>query len=361
MCARVHSTSVEFQVDESAREGVQRRAAVMSVLRRSASPVFGRLGIRPLPLSTLWAIGGTLAARRELRAHAYDAIVATSPPVVALVVTRLTISGSNTPLVVELRDLWASNPAYDAGGQALMRLERWVLGRAQAIVACTPEAAADLRARHPGVAGRVHMISNGFERRLLAKARTGAPAPGRQIQILHSGTLTMHRPLTPLLRVLQREPYRARFRLVLHGYVVPETAREAQAAAAHCSVAVLPPSGWEQAVERIAATDVALITQAASAGDATAVASKVYEYLALGKPVLCLTDGGATESLLRRLGAERYCARLDDEAGIAAALERLLTAPWPEAIHEEQLIPYQRERQAKQMAALLDEVAGIRR
>ena len=38
---------------------------------------------------------------------------------------------------------------------------------------------------------------------------------------------------------------------------------------------------------RIADADVALVTQARGAGDETAVAAKVYEYLALGKPVLC--------------------------------------------------------------------------
>ena len=63
-------------------------------------------------------------------------------------------------------------------------------------------------------------------------------------------------------------------------------------------VEIVPPSGWEDAVERIAAADVALITQSRGAGDETAVAAKVYEYLALGKPVLCISHGGATEALL---------------------------------------------------------------
>ena len=70
-------------------------------------------------------------------------------------------------------------------------------------------------------------------------------------------------------------------------------------------VELVPPSGWEDAVRRIADADVALVTQARGAGDETAVAAKVYEYLALGKPVLSVTDGGATEALLRRLGADQ--------------------------------------------------------
>ena len=68
----------------------------------------------------------------------------------------------------------------------------------------------------------------------------------------------------------------------------------------------LPP--WEDAVRAIAAADVGLISQSRRAGDETAVTTKVYEYLALGKPVLCLSDGGATEALLQRLGAGEFSA-----------------------------------------------------
>ena len=97
---------------------------------------------------------------------------------------------------------------------------------------------------------------------------------------------------------------------MLHGYVAPEIRAEIERSGAE--VELVPPSSWEDAVRRIAAADVALVTQARGAGDETAVAAKVYEYLALGKPVLCLSHGGATEALLRRLGADQLTARLDD-------------------------------------------------
>src|SRR5439155_23312181 len=118
----------------------------------------------------------------------------------------------------------------------------------------------------------------------------------------HSGTLTKDRPLAPLLRVFDFF-----FWLVLHGYVAPEIRAEIERSGAE--VEIVSPSGWEDAVRRIAEADVALVTQSRAAGDETAVAAKVYEYLALGKPLLCLTDGGATDSLVRRLGADQLCAR----------------------------------------------------
>ena len=98
--------------------------------------------------------------------------------------------------------------------------------------------------------------------------------------ILHSGTLTKDRPLAPLLRVLKPP-----LRLALHGYVAPDILAEVDARAATSSsfprrAGATPSSGSPT-------SDVTLVTQARGAGDETAVAAKVYEYLALGKPVLC--------------------------------------------------------------------------
>jgi len=360
LSAPSHPTSSEFALDMTQQRFVARRAGLMSPLRTVAGPFFRLLGTRPLPLSTLWIARGVIEARGRLRRQHYDIVVATAPPMIALVVARLAMASSRLPLIIDLRDLWAGNPAYDSGGRALTRAEAWVLRRAQAAVVCTPEAAIDLRGRHRTIAARVHVVTNGFEKELLARRRAPAPRGDRMLTILHSGTLTLYRPLTPLLRVLRREPYRSCVRLLLHGYLVPELAREARAAAAHCEIEILRSSTWNDAVERIAAADVALITQARSAGDATAVASKVYEYLALGKPVLCLSDGGATEALLRRLGAHRWCARLHDEEAIAAAIDDLLACT-PPPLSPDALAPYDRLRLAAAMSELLDSAAGVAR
>ena len=131
------------------------------------------------------------------------------------------------------------------------------------------------------------ICSGGTPARASRRSRTASSRPSSRCArrrrggttILHSGTLTKDRPLEPLLRAL-RPP----LRLVLHGYVAPEIARRSSGPARTSSSC--QPSGWEDAVRRMADADVALVTQARGAGDETAVAAKVYEYLALGKPVL---------------------------------------------------------------------------
>ena len=351
VAAPQRASAVEFAGDAGHRRRVGARARVMATAGRWADPAFRLLGLRPeaFPLSMTWLPRGAVAVRGRLASARYDAVVATGPPFVALLAARAAARAGDPPLIVELRDLWAGSPAFDRGGPLLPALERFVFARAAAVVVCTPEAADDVRARHPDAAGRVAEVPNGFEGELLARRREDPPA-GRPLTILHSGTLTADRPLAPLLRALAQRP--GAFRLVLHGHLAPAIEREIAASAA--AVDRLPPSGWTEAVERIAAADVALITQARGAGDATAVASKVYEYLALGRPVLCVTDGGATEALLRRLGADGLCARLGDDDSIGAALDRILAGDVPAPVDPEALAPWERRTTALRLAAILD-------
>lgn len=327
----------EFAAPERAR----RRARVMETAGKVADPVFRLAGMRPeaMPLSMLWVRGGTKEIRGRLSAGSYEAVLATGPPFAALIAARRV--GGDLPLVVELRDLWAGNPAFDRGGPVLRRLERWVVEGSAAVIGVAPEASADLRERHPSA--RVEEIPNGFEPALIAMR--GPPRGGTTI--IHSGTLTKDRPLEPLLRVLKPP-----LRLVLHGYVAPEIRAEVERSGVEVEHA--EPSGWEDAVRRIADADVALVTQSRGAGDETAVAAKVYEYLALGKPVLSITDGGATEALLRRLGADQLAARLDDRASIEAALAKIEAGELAEPLPPEKLAPYERPRLAQRLAELLD-------
>jgi glycosyltransferase involved in cell wall biosynthesis len=317
----------------------QARAKVMETAGRLADSLFRLAGLRPeaLPLSTLWIPRGAREIRRRLRGGGYDVVLATGPPFAALVAASR--AAGDIPLVVELRDLWAENPAFDRNGPILRRAESSVVKRAAAVVAVTPEAADDLRRRHPGA--RIEEIPNGFEPELLEmRGETSGTT------ILHSGTLTKDRPLAPLLAALKPP-----LRLVLHGYVAPEI--QTEIANSRAEVEIVAPSGWEDAVRRIAEADVALVTQARGAGDETAVAAKVYEYLALGKPVLCLSHGGATEALLQRLGANGLCARLDDETTIRAALDRIAAGDLPPPVAPEMLEPFERPRLAGQLAKLL--------
>jgi len=243
------------------------------------------------------------------------------------------------------------------------------LRKARRVVACTPEAVSNLRLRHPDLARRTVEIPNGFDPEIRSIGALGSRndskrANGRAgaLTLLHSGTLTPARPIAPLIRALADQRVAGGFRLVLHGYLSPTSRAEVEWARRESEVPieVLAPSRWERAVAHIAGADAGVITQARAAGDETAIASKIYEYLALGKPVLCMSDGGASEALLRRIDADELCARLDEHETIVSALMRLREgALCPPS--SERLEPYSRRALAGQMARLLDDVVSDER
>jgi glycosyltransferase involved in cell wall biosynthesis len=355
------------EFDRTASLAVAGRAAAMARLARLSEPAFRLAGVRPdaLPLSMLWIPRGARAVRRRIAAYRPDVVLASGPPIAGPIAARIGVP-RDLPLIVELRDLWAASPAFDDGGRLLSYIEKWLLGKASRVIVCTPEALSDLRRRHPALEQRIVQIPNGFDPEI--KTMHGNPAMAdrapedrapRVLTLLHSGTLTPARPLTPLLRALADPRLAGSFRLVLHGYLSPASRAEVESANRNggVPVEVLAPSSWREAVARIAAADACLITQAHAAGDETAVASKIYEYLALEKPVLCVTDGGASEALLRRLQADQFCARLQEPETIVAALLRLRAGehrPMPPA----RLDPYSRRALARRMAALLEEVVS---
>lgn len=365
LSATQRASASEF--DARASPAVARRAAAMGWLGRVGEPAFRLAGVRPdaVPLSTLWIARGARLVRQQVERSAPDAVLASGPPIAGPIAARAGV-GNRAPFVVELRDLWAGSPAFDAGGRVLPALENWLLRGAQRVVACTPEAVFDLRRRHPGIGQRIVEVSNGFDPQIQSIGGTRTPAPPADaarsiVTLLHSGTLTAARPLAPLLRALADPRLSGSFRLLLHGHLSPASRAEVERARQESAVPVdvLAPSPWRDAVHRIAQADAGVIVQARSAGDETAVASKIYEYLALGKPVLCVTDGGASEALLRRLGADELCARLSEPETIVAALFRLrrraIGTPAPALLE-----PYSRRVLAGRMAALLDELIESR-
>lgn len=345
----VYSDQVE---DIDARAGqlehVARRSRLISRMRSMLGPIFALAGVHPPQRSMLWTLRGALALRAGL-ASKPDVVVATAPPMVALLATRIGLIGSDVPFVADMRDLWAGNPVLDRGGPLLPWLERLIFARAARVILPTAECLESIRARHPDLEDRFQLITNGFEPELL-EMRAPLEFSHRPLTILHSGVLTVNRPLTSLLQALDCDRLRSNFRLCLHGYLAPEIEDQLSHAPAGLDIEVVPPSDWTDAVKRIAASDVTLVSQTKAAGDDLAVVSKVYEYLAIGKPVLCLTDGGGTEAILRRLGAGEFCARLDDQDGITSALVRLLEEPPPPPVSVERIALYDRAHIARTMA-----------
>jgi glycosyltransferase involved in cell wall biosynthesis len=352
------TTTDETSTDPRIARRSRARARVMERAGAVARPLSQRLlGVQPeaFPPSTAWSFTGRKAIHAELERFRPHAVVATSPPPAALFAAAGAVR--DVPLVADLRDPWAGSPYYDAGGRLLTRIERRALARTAAIVAVTTPMLEQLRDRHPALAGRMHLIPNGFPPRLLGERDEAATGwDGRRVTLIHPGTLYGGRTVADLVRAMAEPDLQDRFALRLLGNV--DAASEAAIAAAPgVDVEVLAPTDWDGAIAQIRASDAVVVVQPAELGDDIAWPVKTFEALALGKPVLSITSGGAVERLLDELGRPEGCARLGDPASVAAALRRLLAAP-PAPVPAERLARWDRSAIAAAYAALLDSVSA---
>ena len=351
--AREGATTNEFSTDPRRARLAAMRARVMGRAGALARPLSrGLAGVEPEALapSIAWSLTGRRAVRRAIEEERPHAVWATGPPVAALFAAARVAPAAGVPLVCELRDLWAGNPYYDAGGSLLPRAEARALREADAVVCVTPDARDRLTHSHPELDGRVHVLPNGFDPRLTAMRVEPAaiPADGR-VTIVHAGALYGGRSVDALIDGLGRTGLRGRARLELLG-----AAGRPDGVKGGVEVVTTPPVPWEEAIERTRAADIVLVIF--TPGDDTAVPGKLYEALALGKPILALTtEDSATERLLRRLGLGEGCARHDDPRSIAAAVEALVHDP-PAPVPVDRLAEWDRGEVARRVGHLLDEL-----
>jgi glycosyltransferase involved in cell wall biosynthesis len=355
VAGRPNPTANEASTNPSEAALAAARARVMGKVGTAVRPLYRRVGLQPeaFPPNFAWSATGRVAVRRAIERFRPDVVVASCPPQAALFATYSEAARARLPFVAELRDLWAGNPYFDAGGSLLARLERGALRSADAVVTVSEGCRERLLGLHPELADTVVVLPNGYDPTLLR--RRGSPPSRRdgRATLIHAGTLYGDRSAAPLLRALARDELRERVCMQLVGHL--DAATKALLEAAHgVEVEAMPPVSWERAVALTERADVAVVINSPATGGAMALPGKLYEALALGRPVLALTPPESdTERLLRRLGQDAGVSRLDDEDGIAYAVTRLLDAP-PPPVEPAALETYDRSRVAARMAALLD-------
>jgi glycosyltransferase involved in cell wall biosynthesis len=228
------------------------------------------------------------------------------------------------------------------------------------------------QARYPNLPPeRFCLIENGYDEEEFARAKP-TPGPSRQTTgrpfvLLHSGIVyPSERDPGPLFSALGRlkrdcvltsDNFRLVLRAPVHDALLARLAHDHDIADL---VEIVPPLPYGAALSEMLAADGLLVLQAANCNDQ--VPAKLYEYLRAGRPILALTDlAGDTAGLMRAAGIDSL-APLDDTDAIFGALAHFVKlakdgrAPLaPPAFVAAQA----RRARTDQLAALLDEVAGV--
>jgi glycosyltransferase involved in cell wall biosynthesis len=336
-----------------------------ALLRRARVP------IRPLS-EALWpdADVGWLAASvaqglRAARGAGVGVLYSTAgrmtAHLAALIVHRLT----GLPWVADFHDSWALHPTYPVQWRAssyprLVRagaaLERRVVAEAsRTTVACE---SISLVGMSPGDPRRV-VIYNGVDPDDLESASSNSRMPEpRRLRLSHVGSLREWRDPTPVLAAIrdlieQGRIDRTRFELRVVGDV--DLSRRRFDSLPVTFTGHVP---HQLALAEMMSASALLLYQPA---DVPGVTSKVYEYLACGRQVLCVAHPeNHAYRLVQELGGG-WCADVRDPAEVRGALEQMVCdwrrgglAPDP-SVRDEVLRRFSHPRLAADLAVVLRE------
>lgn len=308
-----------------------------------------------------WMPAATWHAVRAARRHKPDVLYSTSSPVSAHLVGLAVSRATGIPWVADFRDPWTRNAPWDPAAKPLAglsaRLERRVVRSAAYVVV------ADERIELLGIAsddGRRVVIRNGVD-----PADVPPPVPrsaGPRFRISYVGTLYGGRDAAPVFAALRS--------LIERAVIDPGTLElrivGATALAGDENLERLPVSrtGYvdhRTAIAEMAEADVLLLY---APPDHRWPAAKIYEYLASGRPVLCVagSDNFASQ-IVRELDAGP-CVEPGDQTGVERAIEQLyrrwqrgeLTVS-PE-VREQTLRRFSRPVLARELATVLDAAAA---
>lgn len=335
-----------------------------------------RRALQPDP-QILWYPAARKAALALLRSTRHHAILATAPSYSNLVLGASLSRATGLPLIADYRDEWDLSSAYweNAPRDRLshliqQRMQRRVLRQARAIVATT-KASTDriaLRAREAQASPVAECIYNGWDAGDIPTRNTaGADRPAdHRLRLVYTGTLWNLTSIAPLRRAMEelrerRPDLPARLELVALGRKTPEQETELAAlAATGVAVDSRAYAPHTVALDTMLGADLLLLLLSDVPGAERVAPAKLFEYMAVARPMLAITPDGETAGIVRGIQPGAWCAA-HDVAGIARWLETRLDHPGGHANppdYASRIAPFERSRLAGQLASLLDRVTA---
>jgi glycosyltransferase involved in cell wall biosynthesis len=269
-----------------------------------------------------------IAAARRVR---FDVAYSSSGPftshLVGLALKRLT----GRAWVAELRDGWyrwnrAIFPDYPAWRDVLeRRVEAAALRSADRVVLVTERMADAFRCQYADLPPRhFAVVPNGFDPAQFPTAAERKPEY-RRWTVVHAGALYYGRSLAAFLEAAARVAsadvnFARQFRLTLIGTLDASAAAELSRCAIATHVQALGQLDHASTIAAMRAADALLLVANTTPGAEATVPGKLFEYLAVGRPVLAVAPpASSTADVLSRTGGG-WLAPAGDPEAIASVL-----------------------------------------
>jgi glycosyltransferase involved in cell wall biosynthesis len=304
-------------------------------------------------------------ALRELRGRRYDVVYGTSSRLMTAALAALCSRRAGAKLYLDIRDLFADTigdvfPSAYAWllKAAFMQLERWTLRSADKVNLVSRGFAGYFAERYPRLA--LSFVTNGIDPEFIESpsatpegALEAGPAGARPLRMLYAGNIGEGQGLHHVLPMLAtRLAGRAEFKVIGDGGRRGQLTAALAAAGCH-NVALLPPVPRSSLLDEYRKADVLFLHLNDHAAFRKVLPSKIFEYAALGKPILAGVAGYAAEFIRQEVDNAAVFAPCDVDAAIRGLGSlRLAGTPRPAFVER-----YRRERLMQQLAADVRAVA----
>lgn len=297
-----------------------------------------------------------------------DVVLASSPPLTVGLAGALVAGRHRVPWVLDVRDLWPKAAVVlgelsSARSIAIAeRLERWLYRRADLITTVTEPFRRHIAERAPG-GTRIEVLPNGTTREWLERGRrhpdrAALGLPTDRFVWAYAGNLGLYHGLDTAMDAAELLGDGFQLLLIGHGPLREELERRA-ATLAPGQVRFEGLMSPDAAADRLLAADALLVALRSSLDDV--ISSKLFDYCALGKPVIV----AATGETRRLADGAALLAPPEDPEAMAAAVRRLRDDPElgrQLGEHARELArDYLRETQAQRLTGELEALAPVDR
>ncbi len=256
----------------------------------------------------VWIPAAVLIAAKIIRHHNVDAFLTTGPPMSCHVIGLLLKAVTGRHWIADFRDPWILSPeesgvpstAFSRAVEAW--LEKKTMLHADSVVFTTDRMQAYMHQRYPFLTSKTAVILNGYDPSDFNGGPIDACRSDRDtFTLTHTGTIYQKRSAESLLRCLSdlihagRIP-RARVRVNFVGFTPTVRERAAQLDLADV-VTVIDFMKYEECVDLLRRSDVLLLF---AQGQPLQIPTKLYDYIAVGRPILVFAEDGATADLASR-------------------------------------------------------------
>jgi glycosyltransferase involved in cell wall biosynthesis len=306
------------RVHESSKTAGQNPRAPKTGFRSSVKSALIGMGKRllsPEP-EVLWVPFALRQARKIIRKHAIDAVLVTAPPFSAFLVgNTLKRDFPELKLISDFRDDWVrfyvAEFAYqknDYTRRRAIEIERQTVELSDRVIVVTETTLDHMRARYPDQRpDKFVFIPNGYDPDAF-RGFCRRKHEGDKVLISHLGTVYSAASPRYYLDAVDSLPddIRASFETHFVGRITAEEKSFLEGRRSEIRTFGFMPQA--EGLRHVESTDYLLLTMA----DGPSLPGKLFEYLAMGKPVLAISPlDGEVARILRRTGAGRCVAPTD--------------------------------------------------